>query len=49
MLALAWHAGRQFVTGVIAEHLDGMAQRWDDKAKTLLVYRVEHIRAWIDK
>lgn len=26
----------------------GMAQRWDGLSKTLLVYRVEHIRTWIN-
>lgn len=25
----------------------GMLQRWDDKAKTLLVWRVEHLLAWL--
>ena len=27
----------------------GIAQRWDDVTETLLVYRVEHIRKWIEK
>jgi hypothetical protein len=27
----------------------GMAHRWDDATKTLLVYRVEHIRKFIDE
>ena len=27
--------------------VSGMAQRWDDEAETLLIYRVEHIRTSI--
>lgn len=26
----------------------GLLRRWDEKTKTLLVYRVEHVRTWLD-
>jgi hypothetical protein len=27
----------------------GLVRRWDTATKTLLIYRVEHVRAWLDQ
>lgn len=42
-----WAAGQEWSPEDAV--ITGIARRWDDKTKTLLVYRVEHLRRWLDQ